>query len=210
MELTARLKKITEKYDLDPEDVIYCDLTRAGWGKFEAIFYAYHLSYFDVSKINIWMRDRQKLHPGIAKLLIDYEEEDKEERKKIRELEEKVKSQKKRASATKIDADSDKMTKEELGRMYVQIMKNPNADDKSKMEASKAYTQLYQLQKEQDKDEDNRLNFYLPANCHYCDRCRDCELKTELEKRGCKIRAKKSSPFLWEVVDEKDADKPKQ
>ena len=206
MEITNRTKSLTEKYDLDPEDIAFCDMIRAGWGKFEAIFYAYHLSYFDINKITTWYREHLKSRPGILKLQSDYNEEDKAARKELQTLKEKVKNQTKRRKSDESVSDDETMSKEELGKMYIRIMRDSTSDDKTKMDASKAYTALYQLQKEQTEEVDNRLTFFLPDSCHYCDRCKNCELKTELENRGCKIRAKRTSPYLWELVKPEEAD----
>lgn len=203
MEVTDKLKKLMDKYSIEIEDLVFCELINAGWGKYEAMFSAYHLAYFDRGKMNIWIRERKAAYPGIDKLIIDNDTRERESAKELRELKEKLKEKRKRGSSTTTadpDADPDKMSKEELGKMYVRIMRDSSTDDKTKMDAAKSYSSLYQLQKEQEEEENNNINFFLPPGCHYCDRCKNCKLKGELEARGCKIRAKKTSPYLWEIV----------
>lgn len=208
MEYTAPTRKLLEQYDIEATDLMYCTLLRSGWGKHEAVFYAYHLQWFDLAKINVFIRERTKARPGIITLINDNTAQDRAAAKELRDLKDKLKQQKKRQSTSKPDdsIDPDKMSKEELGRMYCQIMRDNSSDDKTRMDAAKAYSSLFQLQKEQTEEEDNRINFYLPPNCHYCDRCKNCELKRELEERGCKVRAKKTSPYLWQVVKPSDDD----
>ena len=212
MNLSKHVKELTISYTLEPEDVAYCELRANGWSESEAAFYAFHLTYSEPVAIRRWILNHITLRPRIPDLIADLKAryDLKSQRAAAaanmsRQIEEEVERRinEFKQSIETSSRSKESMSKEDLDRMYINIMHDDHADPKTKMDASKAYVAIHpEMKADQSDEEDDRINFFLPVNCHYCDRCKNCELKTELEKRGCRIRAKRTSPYLWEMVSD--------
>lgn len=203
MELTARLQKMCDKYNMEPEDVAYADMLNAGWGKHEAAYYAYHLAYFDLGKIKVWLKDKLRNTPGINYMVDDLHNEEVAKQRELKELEaslkEKAKKESKKAEKNKqVTADS---LRDKAGMLdyLIDLAATPGLDLKTKADLAKQITDLQNYKKEEVKEEDTRINFHIASNCRYCDRCKNCELKDKLESYGCKVVPKSTSPFLWTI-----------
>lgn len=167
MELSAKVKKTMDDYGIQPEDVAFCSLVAAGWLKPEAAFYAYHLAYFDRQKLTSFIEARGRAFGGIGKCLNAMIEAGNAQLAEIKELKSRLREMRKsgRKTASQLP---DKLTKEDLGTLYTNIIHDVTADSKTKMDAAKNYTALYQMNKIEEEEEDNRIHFFLPLTCNKC------------------------------------------
>lgn len=173
MEISARVRKLCDKYNMEPEDVAYADLQIAGWGKHEAAYYAYNLAYFDMSKINTWLKDKVRLAPGIQKMVNDFDEAEK--LRKREEKENKLKLSAKQRKAEQDAAKNQEITAESLrdkkGMLdyLINLAATPGLDLKTKADLAKQITDLQNYKKEDSTEIiDNRIHFYLPLVCSKC------------------------------------------
>ncbi|MBQ0113649.1 MAG: hypothetical protein KBT03_11000 [Bacteroidales bacterium] len=177
MELSQRLNKLMLTYNLEAKDIAYCDLVLSGWLKHEAAFYAYGLALPEKSKINLYIKEYTKNHPGIEQYLSDAEKEKMEqsvkaERLKTIEAQKRAKAEMEaaRASAANVNNETtDVLEKDDLLKLYSEIIRDPLADAKTKMDAAKGLSDLTQMKKEVAQVEDNRTHFFLPLSCHKCE-----------------------------------------
>ena len=172
MEVSARTKKLTEEYDMQPEDLMFADLVHAGWGRTEGAYFAYHLSYFDKSRITFWLKDKMRLGPGIQKFLNDMDEADTAERKKLKEEQKKLKDEQsklaKKADRQREVTEDSLRTKQGMLDYLIELAATPGLDLKTRADIAKQITDLQQYKKEEIKEDDNRINFYLPLTCNKC------------------------------------------
>lgn len=167
MELSAKVKKMMDDYGIQPEDVAYCCLVASGWLKSEAAYYAYHLSYFDRQRIASFMDARSKTFSGITKLTNALIGQSAATEKELKELKTRLREMK-RSGKKASESLPDRLTKEDLGTLYTNIIHDNLADSKTKMDAAKNYTALYQMNKMDEEVEDNRIHFFLPLTCNKC------------------------------------------
>lgn len=172
MELTTRVRKIMEKYSIEPEDVIYCDLINSGWGKIEAAYYAFKLTYPDPKRINQFMREQTRQKPGINKMIDDYNEQIKEDKKKLKMLEEKIS---KKEDRLKKEAEKDKevtaeslRSKQGMLDYLIDMAATPGLDIKTRTELAKQISDLQQYKKEEVHEEEERVHYFLPLTCAKC------------------------------------------
>lgn len=172
MEISARVRKLCDKYNMEPEDVAYADLIIAGWGKHEGAYYAYNLAYFDLPKINRWLQDKNRLVPGINKMVNEFQEEE-----RIRKREEKENKLKLSAKQRKADQDAAKnqtiteeslKTKQGMLEYLINLAATPGLDLRTKADLAKQITDLQNYKKEEIKEEDQKIRFYLPLTCSKC------------------------------------------
>lgn len=181
MILTAEKQGLLEAYGLEPSDLMYCDLVISGWGKIEAAFFAYGLAYEDQTRIRKFLHDHVIRVSGVERYIDERKRsltdnlgkrmarKAAREEREAREFEKRVKTEvDARLRELMGDKPTDKLSKEDLGRLYTSIINDPAADSKTKMDAAKNYTALYQINKTEEKEEDNRINFYLPLTCNKC------------------------------------------
>lgn len=181
MILTAEKQGLLEAYGLEPSDLMYCDLVISGWGKIEAAFFAYGLAYEDQTRIRKFLHDHVIRVSGVERYIDERKRsltdnlgkrmarQAAREEREAREFERRVKTEvDARLRELMGDKPTDKLSKEDLGRLYTSIINDPSADSKTKMDAAKNYTALYQINKTEEKEEDNRINFYLPLTCNKC------------------------------------------
>lgn len=181
MILTAEKQGLLEAYGLEPSDLMYCDLVISGWGKIEAAFFAYGLAYEDQTRIRKFLHDHVIRVSGVERYIDERKRsltdnlgkrmarQAAREEREAREFERRVKTEvDARLRELMGDKPTDKLSKEDLGRLYTSIINDPTADSKTKMDAAKNYTALYQINKTEEKEEDNRINFYLPLTCNKC------------------------------------------
>lgn len=172
MELTLRVKRLSEKFDMEAEDVAYADLIHAGWGKVEAAYFVYHLAYFEQNKINVWLKDKLKLTPGINKMIAELDEEAAAERKRLKELEKKLSNKKdklqKEAEKNKEITEESLRTKTGMLDYLIELAATPGLDLRTKADLAKQITDLQNYKKEEIKQEQTHINFYLPLTCAKC------------------------------------------
>ena len=216
--MSKHLSDMMSEHNIDAEDAVYAELRADGWNDTEAAFYAFHLTYSDAVAIKRWITRHVELHPGNKDAIISLKSktdmrmarEAKSAAAAEKRIEEEVERRLNEEIAkmkSSIASDGDEtLSNAEISRVYVKTIRDPHADPKEKNDAIKGYVSLHPEVRISTEEEDNKINFFLPVNCHYCDRCRNCELKSELESRGCRIRAKRTSPYLWELVDTDEKD----
>lgn len=167
MELSAKVKKMMDEYGIQPEDVAYCSLVASGWLKPEAAYYAYHLAYFDRQKLTSFIEARGKAFGGISRCLGALNEQNAATEREMKELKAKIREMR-RSGRRASESLPDRLTKEDLGTLYTNIIHDNLADSKTKMDAAKNYTALYQMNKIDEEVEDNRIHFFLPLTCNKC------------------------------------------
>lgn len=192
-----------DKYAIDIQDAVFCQLVSSGWGISESAYYAYSLAYPDKRRIQMFIDDRRRLRPGINKFLYDAEQDEKEAKRELKELKDKL--SKKQEKAEKEAAEQQEITEESLRTKQgmldylINLAATPGLDPKMKADLAKQITDLQQYKKEEIKEEDTRIHFHLPINCKYCDRCVNCSLKHELETIGYSFSKACLSPLIWKI-----------
>lgn len=183
MILTATKQKMLDKYLFEPSDLMFCDLVLSGWGKIEAAFFAYGLAYEDNGKIRSFLKNHVARYWGIEQYMKDKAAEDSEKSSRLTAraeakaakaeaaLEQRIEDEVNRRLKEMMDGNqtNERLSKEDLGNLYTNIIHDPTADSKTKMDAAKNYTALYQMTKVEEAVEDNRINFYLPMTCNKCE-----------------------------------------
>lgn len=192
-----------ERFDIDVQDVVYCDLVNSGWGIAEATFYAYNLTYPDKRRLSQFIEDRRKMRPGINKYIYEFEQDQKEAKRELKELKQRLnnrqtKAQKEAAEQQEITEESLR-TKQGMLDYLIKTAAMPELDPKTKLDIAKQISDLQQYKKEEIKEEDDHIHFHLPINCKYCDRCVNCSLKTELESIGYSFSKACLSPLIWKI-----------
>lgn len=62
----------------------------------------------------------------------------------------------------------DLRTKSGMIDYLIDLSSNPRLDIKTRSDLAKQLSDLQQFKKEDIREEDNRINFYLPLSCRYC------------------------------------------
>lgn len=207
MDISARAKRLMERYDIDVQDVVYCDLVNSGWGIAEAAYYAYSLTYPDKRRLNQFIDDRRKMRPGINKYIFDFEQDQKDAKRELKELKQRLSNRQtkeaKEAEEKQEVTEQALRTKQGMLDYLIQLAATPNLDPKMKADLAKQITDLQQYKKEEIKEEDTHIHFHLPINCKYCDRCVNCSLKLKLDSLGFNITKACQNPLIWKIADDK-------
>lgn len=161
-----RQRKIMEECAIDERDLAFCDLVAAGWSERLAAFYAYSLTSDRDSSIDTFVRNQKQYHPGIRRYMEIIDEAKNEEtrnmQRKMRRMQSEMMSQ------TQEDCGYDLRSKSGMLDYLVDMSHSPGLDVKTRADIAKQITDLMQFKKEEIKEEDNRINFYLPLSCRYC------------------------------------------
>lgn len=161
-------KKMMEECAIDEMDLAFCDLVAAGWSERLAAYYAYSLTSDNDASIDTFIRNQKQYHPGILMYQKKLEEQRlSETRSAQRRL---AKAQSAQQGMMMEESESiDLRSKQGMLDYLIDLSRTPGLDVKTKTDLAKQISDLMQFKKEEIKEEDNRINFYLPITCKYCD-----------------------------------------
>ena len=161
---SARQRKLIADHAIDEMDMAFCDLVSMGWDEKLAAYYAYSLTNDNDTAIGTFIRNQKIHHPGI----LSYMKYNDETRNKA------MRDMQKRAMEMQYDEygsmseEYDLRTKSGMIDYLIDLSSNPRLDIKTRSDLAKQLSDLQQFKKEDIREEDNRINFYLPLSCRYC------------------------------------------
>jgi hypothetical protein len=157
--ISAKAKQLMRTYELDLEDVMFAQLVANGYGEQEAAQVIYQPLKMSLAT---FARKKMEQKSGI-KLLIDNIKADEERaQRRIDELLATVDSKGKGKGKSKASFDKDRIIEE----LHVQYERAK--DGKEKAEIMMKIADIMQVKKEEAKEEDKRLTYYLPLRCEIC------------------------------------------
>ena len=170
----ARQRNMLMDYAIDEMDMAFCDLVVSGWDEKLAAFYAYGLNNDNDATIGTFIRNQKQRHPGILGYIQHAQElrqaEANEYQRKAAELMSRMPTE---VLSPRVEYDL--TTKQGMLDYLIDMSKTPGLDVKTRADLSKQISDLMQFKKEEIKEEDNRINFYVPVTCKYCSLLQDAQ-----------------------------------
>lgn len=159
MILNRKKANMAARHGIEPSDIAFIDMVNSGWEQEHAAYFAYRLPTDNPASCKKFLAQRMRNIPGIADAMAvtrykrtgvdDTEYEDDMGR---------------RGMAKEYDLRS----KTGMLEYLVDMAEVQGLDVKTRADIAKQITDLMQFKKEEIKEEDNRINFYLPLTCRYC------------------------------------------
>lgn len=187
-------KKVMSEHVIDEMDLAFCDLVAAGWNERLAAYYAYGLSTDNDSSIDTFIKNQKSYHPGILSYQKQLDEERNEEARRLQKRSAEIEAQ---AMPTQHE-EYDLRTKQGMLEYLIELSSTSGLDLKTRADLAKQISDLQNYKKEEVKIEDNRIHFYLPITCKYCNRCEKCRIKEYAEASGAKVH-KSSNGITYEI-----------
>lgn len=194
MEISEYLKTIKVRFDLDLADIAYCQLIANGWNECAAAYVAYKLTMKDDRLIKNFIKSIKSERHGIAKYLKEIEknrgvmtDESNMSGKDIGMGEgggyNIVQNDGYENTAHINDTGEASLnSKDAIRNEYMKLYNTRGLDAKIKTDILNRMVALDQYQKEDSKEEDNRINFYLPLTCAKCSLFAEYRMKKKEER----------------------------
>lgn len=157
--LSSKMKQLMRSYELELEDVLFAQLVADGYSQQEAAQAIYHPMGMSLTTFSRKLMEKKA---GI-KLLIDNIKDDMERAaKRVDEMLATVGSKGKGKGKRKAPLTKDRIIEE----LFVQYGRAK--DGKEKAEIMMKIADVMQVKKEEAKEEEKRLTYYLPLRCEIC------------------------------------------
>ena len=161
---SARQRKLMADHAIDEMDMAFCDLVSMGWDEKLAAYYAYSLTNDNDTAIGTFVRNQKLHHPGILSYM---KHNDETRSRAMRDMQKKAMEMQYDEYGSMTE-EYDLRTKSGMIDYLIDLSSNPRLDIKTRSDLAKQLTDLQQFKKEDIREEDNRINFYLPLTCKYC------------------------------------------
>lgn len=157
--LSSKMKQLMRSYELELEDVLFAQLVADGYSQQEAAQAIYHPMGMSLTTFSRKLMEKKA---GI-KLLIDNLIADKERAlRRVDEMLATIDPKKKGRGKNKATFDKDRII-EELHLQYERAK-----EGKERAEIMMKIADIMQVKKEEAKEEEKRLTYYLPLRCEIC------------------------------------------
>lgn len=154
--LSSKMKQLMRSYELELEDVLFAQLVADGYSQQEAAQAIYHPMGMSLTTFSRKLMERKS---GI-KLLIDNIKDDMERANK--RVDEIIASTNPKSKKKKAVFDKDRIIEE----LYIQYSRAK--EGKEKADIMTKIADIMQVKKEEAKEEEKRLVYYLPLRCEIC------------------------------------------
>lgn len=159
MILNRKKANMAARHGIEPSDIAFIDMVNSGWEQEHAAYFAYRLPTDNPASCKKFLAQRMRNIPGIADAM--------------------AVTRYKRTGVDDTEYEDD-MGRSGMAKVYnlrsktgmleylVDMAEVQGLDVKTRADIAKQITDLMQFKKEEIKEEDNRINFYLPLTCRYC------------------------------------------
>ena len=154
--LSSKMKQLMRSYELELEDVLFAQLVADGYSQQEAAQAIYHPMGMSLTPFSRKLMERKS---GI-KLLIDNIKDDMERANK--RVDEIIASTNPKSKKKKAVFDKDRIIEE----LHIQYSRAK--EGKEKADIMTKIADIMQVKKEEAKEEEKRLVYYLPLRCEIC------------------------------------------
>jgi len=194
-------RRLMAKYAIDETDLAFCDLMASGWKDTLAAYYAYGLSSEQDATILNFISNQKRFHPGINEYIHYLDERAQSDTREIQREKQRLDRQIAESTIVKDKDKYDLRSKQGMLEYLIDLSETSGLDLKTKADLAKQITDLQNYKKEDVKIEDNRINFYLPITCKYCDKCEQCQVKEWAKENGCQFKNINGTPKITQNID---------